>query len=41
MLADVLLSDAPPAVHSLWDELRLELCIGQSLDLVGAAEFET
>ncbi len=38
VLADVLLRDAPPAVHALWDELRLELCIGQSLDLIGAAE---
>ena len=38
VLADVLLRDAPQAVHVLWDELRLELCIGQSLDLIGAAE---
>ncbi|HEY3833420.1 MAG TPA: polyprenyl synthetase family protein [Acidimicrobiia bacterium] len=38
VLADVLLRDAPQEVHTLWDELRLELCIGQSLDLIGAAE---
>jgi len=38
VLADVLLRDAPHAVHQLWDDLRLELCIGQSLDLIGAAE---
>ncbi len=38
VLADMLLRDAPLPVHVLWDELRLELCIGQSLDLIGAAE---
>ncbi len=35
--ADVLLRSAPPHAIALWDELRIELCVGQSLDLVGAA----
>jgi geranylgeranyl diphosphate synthase type I len=39
--ADVLLRATPVAGTALWDELRLELCVGQSLDLVGAARRST
>lgn len=39
--ADVLLRRTPAATLELWDELRLELCVGQSLDLVGAARRST
>jgi geranylgeranyl diphosphate synthase type I len=35
VLSDELLIDAPPAVWSLWNELRVELNIGQFLDIVG------
>jgi geranylgeranyl diphosphate synthase type I len=41
VFADVLLRSAPATVAPLWDELRLELCVGQSLDLVGAARRST
>ena len=34
--ADVLLRSVPPAVRPLYDELRIELCVGQYLDLVGS-----
>jgi geranylgeranyl diphosphate synthase, type I len=35
--ADLLLGDMPPDVWSVWNELRLELNIGQFLDLLGTA----
>jgi geranylgeranyl diphosphate synthase, type I len=35
--ADQLLSAAPPTAWSIWNELRIELNIGQYLDLVGSA----
>jgi geranylgeranyl diphosphate synthase, type I len=35
--ADVLLGDAPPDVWAVWHELRLELDVGQYLDLLGTA----
>ena len=39
--ADVLLRGAPEAVQEIFDELRVELCVGQSLDLVGTATART
>ncbi len=38
--ADQLLADAPPPVWKIWNELRLELNIGQYLDLLGTAQGE-
>ena len=38
--ADQLLHDAPPAARRLWTELRIELNIGQYLDIVGTARGE-
>ena len=35
--ADQLLHDAPPAAWRLWNELRVELNIGQYLDILGTA----
>jgi geranylgeranyl diphosphate synthase, type I len=35
--ADRLLGDVPPDVARVWDELRLELNVGQYLDLLGTA----
>ncbi len=35
--ADLLMRAAPPAALDVYDELRVELCVGQSLDLVGTA----
>jgi geranylgeranyl diphosphate synthase type I len=35
--ADVLFASAPPAARPIFDELRMELCVGQYLDLVGTA----
>jgi geranylgeranyl diphosphate synthase type I len=35
--ADVLFGDAPDAARRVFDELRVELCVGQYLDLVGTA----
>ncbi|HEY6316566.1 MAG TPA: polyprenyl synthetase family protein [Acidimicrobiia bacterium] len=35
--ADILFADAPPEARHVFDELRLELCVGQHLDLVGTA----
>jgi geranylgeranyl diphosphate synthase type I len=35
--ADMLFGGAPPAARPVFDELRLELCVGQFLDLAGAA----
>ncbi len=39
--ADLLMRDAPPAAHDIYDELRIELCVGQSLDLMGTATANT
>jgi geranylgeranyl diphosphate synthase type I len=36
--ADRLMHDAPAAARDLFDELRLELCVGQALDLIGTVE---
>lgn len=35
--ADLLLADAPPPALELWHELRIELNVGQYLDLLGTA----
>jgi geranylgeranyl diphosphate synthase type I len=35
--ADTLLATVPPPARGVWDELRIELNIGQYLDLLGAA----
>jgi geranylgeranyl diphosphate synthase type I len=35
--ADVLMRDAPPDAIAIYDELRVELCVGQYLDLEGTA----
>jgi geranylgeranyl diphosphate synthase type I len=35
--ADILLGGVPPDARAVFDELRLELCVGQYLDLVGTA----
>jgi geranylgeranyl diphosphate synthase type I len=35
--ADALLADAPTAARLVYDELRIELCMGQYLDLLGTA----
>jgi geranylgeranyl diphosphate synthase type I len=35
--ADALLVGAPPDVHRVWNEMRIELTMGQYLDVVGAA----
>ena len=35
--ADLLMRAAPAAALDVYDELRVELCVGQSLDLVGTA----
>lgn len=37
VLSDVLLHDVNPAVRSLWNELRIEVNLGQYLDVVGTA----
>ena len=39
--ADRLMADAPRAARDVWDELRIELNIGQYLDLLGTARSET
>jgi len=39
--ADLLLSSAPPAVRPVWDELRIELNVGQYLDILGTARGDT
>jgi geranylgeranyl diphosphate synthase type I len=39
--ADVLLRSAPPAVLEVWDELRIELNVGQYLDILGTARSDT
>jgi geranylgeranyl diphosphate synthase type I len=35
--ADMLMRTAPPAARPIYDELRIELCVGQYLDLVGTS----
>jgi geranylgeranyl diphosphate synthase type I len=35
--ADQILGEIPPGARAVFDELRLELCVGQYLDLVGTA----
>jgi geranylgeranyl diphosphate synthase, type I len=35
--SDVLFGGAPPEARAVFDELRIELCVGQFLDLVGTA----
>jgi len=35
--SDVLFGEAPPIARRVFDELRIELCVGQYLDLVGTA----
>jgi geranylgeranyl diphosphate synthase type I len=39
--ADILLRGAPTDAQTIYDELRVELCVGQSLDLVGTATART
>jgi geranylgeranyl diphosphate synthase type I len=39
--ADRLLASAPPAVTPVWDELRIELNVGQYLDILGTARGDT
>jgi len=39
-LSDVLLGDVPPVVRAVWHELRLEVNVGQYLDVLGAARGE-
>ena len=39
--ADILLRGAPDDAQRIFDELRIELCVGQSLDLVGTATART
>src|SRR4051794_28494982 len=39
--ADVLMRGASPAAYEVFDELRIELCVGQSLDLAGTAAANT
>ena len=39
--ADLLLASAPTRVKSVWDELRIELNIGQYLDILGTARGDT
>jgi geranylgeranyl diphosphate synthase type I len=40
VLADQLLTGAPPAVWELWNDLRIELNVGQYLDILGAVQGE-
>jgi geranylgeranyl diphosphate synthase type I len=39
--ADLLMRAAPRNAHDVFDELRIELCVGQSLDLIGTATAST
>ncbi len=39
--ADLLLADAPASVRAVWDELRIELNVGQYLDILGTARGDT
>jgi geranylgeranyl diphosphate synthase type I len=38
---DMLISGAPPAVIEVWNELRIELNVGQYLDVLGTARGDT
>ena len=40
VLSDVLLADANPDVRRLWNDLRIEVNLGQFLDVVGTAQGE-
>lgn len=40
VLSDVLLAEANPLVRRLWNELRIEVNLGQYLDVVGTARAE-
>ena len=39
-ISDVLLAGAPRQVWDIWNELRIELNVGQYLDMLGSAESE-
>ena len=39
--ADILMTDAPDRARRVYDELRIELCVGQSLDLIATARAST
>ena len=39
--ADLLMRSAPVDARDVYDELRIELCVGQSLDLIGTAAAST
>jgi geranylgeranyl diphosphate synthase type I len=39
--ADMLVRDVPAEARDVFDELRVELCVGQSLDLIGTAAAST
>jgi geranylgeranyl diphosphate synthase, type I len=39
--ADRLLAGVPPSVKAVWDELRIELNVGQYLDILGTARRDT
>ncbi len=39
--ADMLMADAPPAATGVWNELRIELNMGQYLDVLGTARGDT
>ncbi len=41
VFADRLMAEAPRAARAVWDELRIELNVGQFLDLVGTAQSDT
>lgn len=41
VFADRLMSEAPSDARKIWDELRIELNVGQFLDLLGTAECDT
>jgi geranylgeranyl diphosphate synthase type I len=41
VFADVLTAEFPPPARRVWDELRIELNIGQYLDVLGTARGET
>ncbi len=40
MYADALMAGAPPAAWAVWNELRVEVNVGQYLDLLGTARRE-
>lgn len=39
--ADTLMADVPPAARALYDEMRIEITVGQYLDMMGAARART